>query len=86
LLFGALRTWLGYCRIARLAAESPGVLFGVGLPELIALAALLGGSKVSGLVIVFSEPLLGADEARLFSEIAPQLRVRTLKEWLEEHP
>jgi len=86
LLDEVFRTWLWHCRIERFAEESPGVLFSVRPPELIALTALPGGREESGSAIVYPEPLLGADEARLFSEIAPQVRVRTLKEWLEERP
>ena len=53
-------------------------------PELIALAALPSGDEGPTPTIVYPEPLLSADEERLFSEIAPGVRVLTLTEWLEE--
>lgn len=78
------RTWLWLCRVGRDLADAPGVLFTARPPELITLAAMPLGDEGSTPVIVYPEPLLSADEERLFSEIAPRVRVRTLTEWLEE--
>jgi len=85
LLDEVFRTWLWHCRVKRFPEKPPGVLFSARPPELIALAALHDDREESEPTIVYPEPLLGADEARLFSEIAPQVRVRTLMEWLEEN-
>ena len=53
-------------------------------PELIALAALPPHDGESAPTIVYPEPLLSADEERLFREVAPGVRVQTLTEWQEE--
>ncbi len=84
LLDEVFRTWLWLCRVGQHLADSPGVLFTARPPELITLAALPPGSEDSAPVIVYPDPLMGADEQRLLSEIAPDVRVRTLTEWLEE--
>ena len=83
LLDEVFRTWLWLCRVGPYLANSPGVLFTARPPELIALAALPPGAEGSGPVIVYPEPLLSADEERLFREIAPWVRVQTLADWLE---
>ena len=84
LLDEVFRTWLWLCRVGHHLAESPGVVFTARPPELIALAALPPRDGESARAIVYPEPLLSADEERLFSEIAPGVRVRTLTDWLEE--
>ena len=84
LLDEVFRTWLWLCRVGPYLADSPGVLFTARPPELIALATVPPGGKESTPTIVYPEPLLSADEERLFREIAPEVRVQTLTEWLEE--
>ena len=84
LLDEVFRTWLWLCRVGPYLANSPGVLFTARPPELIALAALPPGGQGSVPAIVYPEPLLSADEERLFREIAPRVRVQTLADWLEE--
>ena len=86
LLDEIFRTWLWLCRVGRYLADSPGVLFTARPPELITLAALPRVDDASDRVIVYPDPMLSADEERLFSAIAPNVRVRTLREWLEERP
>ena len=54
-------------------------------PELIALAAVpVGSSKDSAPAIVYPEPMMSADEERLFRAISPRIRMQTLTDWLEE--
>ena len=84
LLDEVFRSWLWLCRIGPYLADSPGVLFTARPPELIALAAVPPGGEESAPTIVYPEPLLSADEERLFRVIAPGVRVQTLTEWLEE--
>ena len=84
LLDEIFRTWLWFCRVGRYRAEFPSVLFTARPPELIVLAALSLRREETDPIIVYPEPLLSADEERLFSEIAPDVRVQTLTEWLEE--
>ena len=84
LLNEVFRTWLWLCRVGPYLADSPGVLFTARPPELIALAAAPPGGEDSASAIVYPEPLLSADEERLFRVVAPGVRVQTLTEWLEE--
>ena len=86
LLDEVFRTWLWLCRVGRHLADSPGVVFTARPPELITLAALPPHHGESVPTIVHPEPLLSADEERLFGEIAPGVRVQTLTDWLEERP
>ena len=84
LLDEIFRTWLWLCRVGHHLTNSPGVVFTACSPELITLAASLphDGELVS--TIVHPEPLLSADEERLFEEVAPGVYVQTLTDWLEE--
>ena len=84
LLDEIFRTWLWLCRVGPYLPDSPEVLFTARPPELIALAAVPPGSEDSAPTIVYPEPLLSADEERLFREISPGVRVQTLTDWLEE--
>ena len=85
LLDEIFRTWLWLCRVGQHLVDSPSVLFTARPPELISLAALPLESDESIRVIVYPEPLIDANEERLFMEVAPSVRVQTLTEWLEEH-
>ena len=84
LLDEVFRNWLWLCRVGPYLTTSPGVLFTARPPELIALAALPPADEDSVPTIVYPEPLLAADEERLFREISPGVRVQTLTDWLEE--
>ena len=86
LLDEIFRTWLWRCRVAPYRPDSPEVLFTARPPELVTLAALPPGSGDSAPTIVYPEPLLSADEERLFKAISPGVRVQTLTDWLEERP
>ena len=87
LLDEVFRNWLWLCRVGPYLTNSPGVLFTARPPELIALAALAAlplGDEDSVPTIVYPEPLLSADDERLFKEISPTVRLQTLTDWLEE--
>ena len=84
LLDEVFRNWLWLCRVRPYIANSPGVLFTPRPPELVALAAVPICDEDTVPVIVYPEPLLAADEERLFRDIAPGVRVQTLTDWLEE--
>ncbi len=86
LLNEVFRTWLWLCRVGPRLMNSPGVVFTARPPELIALAASFPHDGEAASTIVYPEPLLSADEERLFREVAPGIRLRTLTDWLEEHP
>ena len=84
LLDEVFRTWLWLCLVGPYLADFPHVLFTARPPELITLAALPVGREALDRVIVYPEPLMSSDEERLFSEVAPGVRVQTLAEWLEQ--
>ncbi len=86
LLDEVFHTWLWLCRVGARLTESPGVVFTARPPELIALAASFPHDGESTSTIVYPEPLLGADEERLFKKVAPSVRLQTLTDWLEERP
>ena len=86
LLDEVFRGWLWQCRVAPYGADAPDVLFTVRPPELTDLAALPAGGDERAGTIVYPEPGLSTDEERLFSAIAPTIRLRTLRQWLEERP
>ena len=84
LLDEIFRTWLWRCRVAPYRTDFPAVLFTARPPELITLAAVPLGDEGSVPTIVYPEPLLSADEERLFRAISPEVRMQTLTDWLEE--
>ena len=86
LLNEVFRTWLWLCRVGPRLKESPGVVFTARPPELIALAASSPHNGESASTVVYPEPLLSADEERLFEKVAPGVRLQTLTDWLEERP
>ena len=86
LLDEIFRTWLWRCRVAPYGPDSPTVLFTAQPPELIALAAVPSGNEESPPTIVYPDPVLSADDERLFTAISPEVRMQTLTDWLEEHP
>jgi len=86
LLDEVFRTWLWRCRVGSYRADAPEVLFTARPPELLTLAALPPCDEGVTPTIVYPEPLMSADEARLFSEVAPGVCVQTLPDWLEERP
>ena len=85
LLDEIFRTWLWRCRVEPFRPDSPSVLFTARPPELIALAAVPSGTGDSAPAIVYPEPMLSADEERLFRAISPGVRMQTLTDWLEEY-
>lgn len=85
LLDEVFRTYLWCCRVEPFRARYPNVLFTARPPELILLATLPDRQSKTDSTIVYPEPLLGTDEARLFSEIAPNVRTLTLTKWMEEN-
>ena len=86
LLDEVFRTYLWRCRVEPFREAHSNVLFSARPPELIALATLPAHQGEAGTAIVYPEPSLGTEEARLFLEIAPNVRTMTLTEWMEENP
>ncbi len=75
-----LKDYLWRCRIKPVKGE-PGVAFLSRPPELISLVGLnnSGGTRTN--LIVYPDPPLGAEEERLFEELAPGIRLRSMLEW-----
>lgn len=86
LLDEVFRDYIWRCRIKPFPETHSEVLFTARPPELILLAALSDHEGGTVSKIVYPEPLLGTDEVKLFSEIAPDVCILTLTEWMEENP
>lgn len=84
LLDEVLKDFLWRCRV-ELARPNAGaeVRFMPRPPELISLAGL-GHALGDDVVLVYPDPPLGADEQRLFEEIAPTVKLRSLTEWIAD--
>lgn len=83
LLDEVLKDFLWRCRVQLVKAE-PGIAFLSRPPELISLAGLGEFDGESTTLIVYPDPPLGAEEERLFEEIAPGIRLRSMIEWQAE--
>lgn len=83
LLDEILRDFLWQCRVELMRPKaSPGVTFLPRPPELISLAALVPAIEGEPTIIVYPDPPLGAEEERLFHDIAPHIQLRSATEWL----
>jgi hypothetical protein len=82
LLDEVLKDFLWRCRVQLTSGEGANdVAFLPRAPELISLAGL--SDKVGDqILVVYPDPPLGAEEQRLFEQIAPRYRLRSLTEWL----
>jgi len=84
LLDEVLKDFLWRCRVELVRAEAGArVRFLPRPPELISLAGL-DRTAQDQTVLVYPDPPLGAEEQRLFEEIAPDVRLRSLTEWVAE--
>ncbi|MDR6831576.1 hypothetical protein J2X48_005258 [Bosea sp. BE271] len=82
LLDEVLKDFLWRCRIALLEEPADGtVQYLPRPPELISLVGL-DRSKSNAVTVVYPDPPLGAEEQRLFEELVPDLRMRSLTEWI----
>jgi hypothetical protein len=82
LLDEVLKDFLWRCRVEMAKpAASTDTVFLPRPPELISLAGL---SKSAEATLVYPDPPIGAEEQRLFEEIAPTVRLRSMTEWLAE--
>lgn len=85
LLDEVLKDFLWRCRIelAKMSSSCDDVVFLPRSPELISLASL-EGRATANVTLVYPDPPLGSEEQRLFEVIAPNVRLRSLTEWLAE--
>ncbi|WP_375381074.1 toll/interleukin-1 receptor domain-containing protein [uncultured Sphingomonas sp.] len=84
LLDEVLKDFLWRCRVELVSNEAgQEVRFLPRPPELISLVGLERAAD-GETILVYPDPPLGAEEQRLFEEIAPTLRLRSLTEWVAE--
>ncbi|HEV7252130.1 MAG TPA: toll/interleukin-1 receptor domain-containing protein [Mesorhizobium sp.] len=84
LLDEVLKDFLWRCRVELVrGAAGVRVRFLPRPPELISLAGLDRAAE-GHTILVYPDPPLGAEEQRLFEEIAPEVRLRSLTEWVAE--
>lgn len=82
LLDEVLKDFLWRCRVEMSKpTANDDVVFIPRPPELISLAGL---PKSAEATLVYPDPPIGAEEQRLFEEIAPTVRLRSITEWLAE--
>ena len=86
LLDEVLKDFLWRCQV-ELAQSRAGshVMFMPRPPELISLACLPPEAEVPEPMIVYPGPPLSNEEERLFADIAPRVRLRSLMEWMAEN-
>ena len=82
LLDEVLKDFLWSCRVQLTGVVDPAVLFMPRPPELISLTWLPSKADVPEPMIVYPDPPLSAEEARLFEQVAPQVRLRSITEWI----
>lgn len=82
LLDEVLKDFLWRCRVELTNCTDQSVVFIPRPPELISLAGLPPVSEVPEPVIVYPDPPLSAEEERLFADVAPQVQLRSMTEWL----
>lgn len=84
LLDEVLKDFLWRCKVALVAdAAEAGVRFLPRLPELISLVGL-DRKAADVATLVYPDPPLGTEEQRLFEEVAPTVRLRSMTEWIAE--
>jgi len=85
LLDEVLKDFLWRCRVELVRdAADRAVVFVPRPPELISLVGVPTATEVPEPVIVYPDPPLSAEEERLFEEVAPRVRLRSMTEWLAE--
>lgn len=84
LLDEVLKDFLWRCKVALVAdAAEADVRFLPRLPELISLVGL-DRKAADVATLVYPDPPLGTEEQRLFEEVAPTVRLRSMTEWIAE--
>ncbi len=84
LLDETFKDFLWRCRVERLRELHPQTMFTARSPELISLASFPDSTGDFERVIVYPDPPLGTGEARLFSDVAHNVSLYNLTEWLAE--
>ena len=82
LLEETFRDLLWASRIERLSGVAEPEVFLARPPELLSLAKLRAGTRNGQLVVVYPDPPLGSEELQLFAEVANDVQLHSLTEWL----
>lgn len=85
LLDEVLKDFLWKCRVEMLGDKKPETIFLPRQPELISLVNLPKDPALRDeITIVYPDPPLGTEEELLFENVVPNVRLRSLTEWLAE--
>lgn len=84
LLDAVFMDFLWQCRVDTFRNAYPQTTFLARAPELISLASISGAPSATGHEIVYPGPPISEHERQLFSDIAPDIRIFSLMEWLAE--
>ena len=84
LLDEVFKDFLWRCRIESLHEAHPQTTFLARPPELVTLADFPGQGGESEPVIVYPDPPLGTEEGQLFYDVAQEVRLYSLTQWLAE--
>jgi hypothetical protein len=82
LLDEVLKDFLWRCRVQLVSTGDPAVVFVPRQPELVSLAALPSQTEAPKPTIVYPDPPLSGEELLLFADLAPQVQLRSMTEWL----
>ena len=84
LLDEVFKDFLWRCRVEGLRCSNPQTLFLAHAPELASLTSLPEGPDGTERNIVYPYPPLGAEEVQLFSDVAQDVKLYSLTQWLAE--
>ena len=84
LLDEVFKDFLWRCSVERLRKRYPQILFIARSPELMSLVNLPARADETDRYIVYPDPPLGQAEAQLFADIAHDVHVQSLRQWLAE--
>ena len=76
--------FLWQCRVESFRSAFPQTTFLARAPELISLISILPAPSGTGRDIVYPGPPIGSHEMQLFSDVNPDVRLFSLKQWLAE--
>ena len=84
LLEEVFKDFLWQCRVESFRNAFPQTTFLARAPELISLTSISPASSGTGRAIVYPGPPISAHEEQLFFDVAPNIRIYSLNEWLAE--
>jgi hypothetical protein len=82
LLDEVLKDFLWRCRVQLVGTGDPTIVFVPRQPELVSLATLPSLTATPKPTIVYPDPPLSGEEQQLFTDLAPQVQLKSMTEWL----